>query len=51
MKHNTLNDEPAYDRVMVYARKSSEDNKEGNANKQLNSLKYQRTFIEDAVKT
>ena len=36
-------------RLVAYIRKSSEDNKDGDAKKQLNSLAYQRTFINDTV--
>lgn len=44
------NIEPKYNRVVAYIRKSSEDNKEGRAHKQLNSLKYQKTFVDKAIK-
>ncbi|NCN83136.1 MAG: hypothetical protein COU65_04755 [Candidatus Pacebacteria bacterium CG10_big_fil_rev_8_21_14_0_10_42_12] len=37
-----------YSRVVAYIRKSSEDNKKGGANKQLNSLKYQKDFVNEA---
>ena len=36
-------------RVVAYIRKSSEDNQQGGANKQLNSLKYQRDFVYEAM--
>lgn len=41
--------EPKYNRVVAYIRKSSEDNLKGEANKQLNSLEYQRAFVKDAI--
>lgn len=41
--------EPKYDRVVAYIRKSSEDNLKGKANKQQNSLEYQREFIKTAI--
>lgn len=44
------NDQKKYNRVIAYIRKSSEDNKQGEANKQLNSLEYQRTFVNDTIK-
>jgi site-specific DNA recombinase len=40
---------PKYDRVIAYVRKSSEDNLKGEANKQLNSLEYQKSFVKDAI--
>ncbi len=43
------NDEQKYDRVVAYIRKSSEDNEKGEANKQQNSIEYQRRFVKDAV--
>ncbi len=42
-------DQQKFDRVVAYIRKSSEDNLKGEANKQLNSLEYQRDFIKKAV--
>lgn len=36
-------------RVIAYIRKSAEDNKEGDAHKQLNSLEYQREFAREAI--
>lgn len=39
------NNEPKFDRVVGYIRKSSEDNEQGGATKQLNSLDYQRHFV------
>lgn len=36
-------------RVIAYIRKSSEDNEKGEAHKQLNSLEYQGTWVNDAV--
>lgn len=36
-------------RVVAYVRKSSEDNEQGQANKQLNSLEYQRGFVTEAL--
>ncbi|MBU1117558.1 recombinase family protein [Patescibacteria group bacterium] len=42
--------EPKYNRVVAYIRKSSEDNKEGEAKKQLNSLEYQNDFVKEAIK-
>lgn len=41
--------QPKYDRVVAYIRKSSEDNLKGGANKQLNSLEYQRSFVKEAL--
>lgn len=41
--------QPKYDRVVAYIRKSSEDNLKGEANKQLNSLEYQKDFVKEAV--
>lgn len=38
-----------YNRVVAYIRKSSEDTLKGDANKQLNSLEYQRDFVKQAV--
>jgi len=43
------NNEQKYDRVVAYLRKSSEDNLKGEANKQLNSLEYQRDFVKKAL--
>ncbi len=43
------NYEEKLSRVVAYVRKSSEDNEDGKANKQLNSLKYQREFINEAI--
>lgn len=40
---------PKYDRVVAYIRKSSEDNLKGEANKQLNSLEYQKEFVKEAI--
>ncbi len=37
-------------RVVAYIRKSSQDNDDGEATKQQNSLKYQRDFLEVAIK-
>ena len=45
----TNNQEPHYNRVIAYIRKSSEDNERGEAHKQLNSLEYQRQFVKDAI--
>ena len=42
--------EPEYKRVVAYIRKSSEDNKDGEATKQINSLEYQHTFVSKAIK-
>lgn len=39
------NNQPKFDRVVGYIRKSSEDNEQGEATKQLNSLEYQRRFV------
>lgn len=36
--------------VVAYIRKSSEDNKDGEAHKQLNSIEYQRTYVQEALK-
>lgn len=36
-------------RVVAYIRKSSEDNKTGESSKQVNSLKYQKEFVSEAV--
>ncbi len=41
--------EPKYNRVVAYIRKSSEDNLKGEANKQLNSLEYQKDFVKEAI--
>lgn len=38
-----------YNRVIAYIRKSSEDNELGEANKQLNSIEYQREFVKKAI--
>lgn len=38
-----------YNRVIAYIRKSSEDNEKGQANKQLNSLDYQKNFVNEAI--
>lgn len=43
------NEENKYNRVVAYIRKSSEDNKSGEANKQLNSIEYQRRFVKEAI--
>ncbi len=43
-------DQIKYDRFVAYIRKSSEDNEQGEANKQLNSLEYQRKFVDEALK-
>jgi DNA invertase Pin-like site-specific DNA recombinase len=43
--------EPEYNRVVAYIRKSSEDNEKGEAKKQINSIKYQKEYVtEEAVK-
>lgn len=42
-------DQKKYNRVVAYIRKSSEDNKQGEANKQLNSLEYQQNFVKRAL--
>jgi len=39
---------PEYKQVVAYIRKSSEDNEQGEAHKQLNSIEYQRQFVKDA---
>ena len=44
-----INEEEKCDRVIAYIRKSSEDNEQGEAYKQLNSIEYQKQFIRDAV--
>jgi hypothetical protein len=44
-----VDNEPKYNRVVAYLRKSSEDNQQGVANKQLNSLEYQKRFVKEAV--
>lgn len=44
------NSESKQYRVVVYMRKSSEDNKRGKAYRQLNSLKYQKRIIDEIVK-
>jgi DNA invertase Pin-like site-specific DNA recombinase len=43
-------DQGQYNRVVAYIRKSSEDGEDGKANKQLNSLSYQREFVIEATK-
>ena len=43
-------DKQKYNRVVAYIRKSSEDNQKGEANKQLNSLEYQKNFVKEALK-
>ena len=45
-----IKEEPKYDRVVAYVRKSSEDNEKGEGTKQLNSLEYQRDFVKEAIK-
>lgn len=42
--------EPEYKRVVAYIRKSSEDNKDGEASKQINSLEYQHAFVPRAIR-
>ena len=44
-----LENEDVFDRVVAYIRKSSEDNSQGEAHKQLNSIEYQKQFIKEAV--
>ncbi|MBU4210482.1 recombinase family protein [Patescibacteria group bacterium] len=39
-----------YNKVVAYIRKSSEDNKGGKEHKQLNSIRYQRNFVKEAIK-
>lgn len=36
--------------VVAYVRKSSEENKEGEAKKQLNSMEYQKRFVDETIK-
>jgi DNA invertase Pin-like site-specific DNA recombinase len=43
------NELPKPIRVVAYIRKSSEDNEDGEATKQQNSLEYQRQFVKDAI--
>lgn len=43
------NDENKRNRVVAYVRKSSEDNEKGEALKQLNSIEYQKRFVNEAI--
>lgn len=44
------NQEDKQVRVIAYIRKSSDDNEQGEAHKQLNSMEYQREWVKEAVK-